>query len=127
MNKKGFTLVELLAVIALLSIIIIIAVPAVTKLRGDSIERQANTQIEEIESAAEFYVRDEEDSLESIDVVVLINSGYIKPNVKNGEKGCENAKGCLYDPYGNNLTNETICIINSNNKLTAKFHCDISR
>lgn len=78
--KKGFTLVEMLAIIALLSIIVAIAVPSVTKLRQSVIEKEEQTQIKEIESAASFYARDEKKSNCCITVSELVSKGYLKGN-----------------------------------------------
>ena len=58
MNKKGFTLVELLAVIIILSFLALLAGTAVTKLLRDSKEELYNTQIISIKSAAEAWSAD---------------------------------------------------------------------
>lgn len=56
MNKKGFTLIELMAVIAILSIILVIAVPKVIDIISDSKQNLYNSTIKEIESTAAKYV-----------------------------------------------------------------------
>jgi len=45
MNKKGFTLVELLAVIAILAILVIIAIPNVMKMFNDAKKSSFETEI----------------------------------------------------------------------------------
>ena len=49
MNKNGFTLVELLAVIALLALIIIIAVPTISNFSGNIKENMLDKKIQMIE------------------------------------------------------------------------------
>ena len=56
LNKKGFTLVELLAVLVILVVIMTIAIPSVTSSIERSKHKQKNAKIELIESAAELYI-----------------------------------------------------------------------
>lgn len=58
MNKKGFTLVELLAVIAILAILSLIAVPNVLKYLNESRIRAMVTQENNISDAANLFVTD---------------------------------------------------------------------
>ena len=60
MNKKGFTLVEIIAVIALMAILIALAVPATMAIRRTILQREDNEQISAIESAAVYYAQDTE-------------------------------------------------------------------
>ena len=53
MNKKGFTLVELLAVIAILAILVIIALPNVLKMFNDSKRNSFMTETRNIYNEAE--------------------------------------------------------------------------
>lgn len=55
-NRKGFTLVELLVVLVILVVIMSIAIPSVTSSIERSKEKQKDSKIELIESAAELYV-----------------------------------------------------------------------
>ena len=55
MNKKGFTLTELLVVIALISIIVLIAVPSVVAISKRINKRVYNSKVQEIVTAAELY------------------------------------------------------------------------
>lgn len=56
LNKKGFTLVELLVVIVILVIIMSIAIPSITSSLDRSKAKQRDAKVELIESAAEIYV-----------------------------------------------------------------------
>ena len=58
MNKKGFTLVEVISVIALLGLIIGLAVPGVMRSSKKAKERTLNTKIKNIEKAAVMYGQD---------------------------------------------------------------------
>lgn len=58
MNKKGFTLVEILAVMALLSIILLLTVPNLTSLFKNSAEKTMEVQKKEISNAALLYLED---------------------------------------------------------------------
>ena len=58
MNKKGFTLVEVISVIALLGLIIGLAVPGVMRSSKKAKERTLNTKIKNIEKAAILYGQD---------------------------------------------------------------------
>lgn len=55
LNKKGFTLVELLVVIVILAVIMSIAIPSVTSSIERSKDKQKKAKIELIISAAELY------------------------------------------------------------------------
>lgn len=77
MTKKGFTLVELLATIAILAILIIIAVPAVLKISENAKENMYCNKIKMLEQAAILYAQDNELPVGSITVQDLINSNYI--------------------------------------------------
>ena len=57
-NKNGFTLVELLAVIVILSLLALLTSTAVTKLVKDSKEDLYQTQIELIKASAEAWGAD---------------------------------------------------------------------
>ena len=58
MNKKGFTLVELLAVIIILSLLVLITSTSVTKVLKDSKNKLSSAQIGLIESAAKAWSAD---------------------------------------------------------------------
>jgi len=56
MNRKGFTLVELLVVLVILVVIMSIAIPSVTSSIERSKQKQYDSKVELIVSAAEIYV-----------------------------------------------------------------------
>lgn len=88
--KKGFTLVELLAVIVLIGLLSLIAIPIVDKLIKDSEEQLYQTQIDNIEAAARNYYADNifdlpENIGEYIDKTIceLENLGFLDVDIKN--------------------------------------------
>ena len=88
MNKKGFTLVELLAVIVLLGLIGILTVPVVEKIIRDNREKVNQVNIDTILNAAYDYAQ--------------MNPRYLPDNV-NGSKG---TIILLDDLYKNGLLKE---------------------
>lgn len=98
--KKGFTLMELLIVIAILgttSIIITISLSSILKSSNDN---KCKTFISDIEEAACIYAATNEISNGNITMETLVSNGLI-----NYEKDCE----------GNDLDNSSIIIINTEN------------
>ena len=90
MKKKGFTLVELLSVIVILSLVLVIAVPSVNKYIKQSKEKAYNTQISTIIEAAQAYASAnsgllprKEEFVVKITLGQLKSSGLIKEEVKN--------------------------------------------
>ncbi len=77
-NKKGVTLVELLAVIVILGIIAAIAVPTI----GGLIERQrvnaAEAEFDNAMEAARLYFIDETET--TVTAAVLVSEGYLSAN-----------------------------------------------
>lgn len=67
MNKKGFTLVELLAVIVILTALALITTTSITKILKDSKEDLYNTQIIALKSTVENWGSDNLDKLPEVD------------------------------------------------------------
>ncbi len=58
MNKKGFTLVEIIAVIALIAVVMIIIAPNLIKTLGDSTTKAMKIQEKEVAEAGLLYLED---------------------------------------------------------------------
>ncbi len=87
-NKKGFTLVELLAVIVLLGVLIAIAVPSVLGISKSIKKKMYEAKVKTIEVAAEAWADDNKsdcESLESMRISQLIASGYLKADDNTGK------------------------------------------
>ena len=91
-NYNGFTLVELLAIITVLSIILTMVIVTVSSLLSSSKENLQKTQEKQILKAAELY--NNKEGLYEFDICVnvetLSEKGYLKENeiqnLKNGDK-----------------------------------------
>ena len=95
MNKriKGFTLVELLAVIVILSLLLLVTVTTVSSQFKNSKDDLYDTQLNNIKLAAEMWGSDNKTKLNSISDCVSLTLGYLKDegyvdaNIKNTYTG----------------------------------------
>lgn len=109
MNRRGFTLAELLVTIALLSLIVLIAVPSIM-----AINKRINLRTYEIKknlilSAAEMYAQDEKPtSNTSVSINILLEKEYLEPDEKDSNK-CPSSYtyGCMINPVSKNILNDT--------------------
>ena len=104
-NKKGFTLVEVISAIVILSIIITLGVFSITKVRSNILEKQYNNIKLEIELAAEKYYSDTESKEVYVDT--LIKEGYLK---------ADNKSMTITDPRDKTILNCYIVTINDDEK-----------
>ena len=58
MNRKGFTLIELIVTIALLAVVSIISFVSITGIINDSKEKDCNNLVKSIKSATKDYISD---------------------------------------------------------------------
>ena len=84
-EKNGFTLTELLAVIAIISILTLMAVPAVIKIYNDSVIKTMRVQENEIKHAANLFVEDY--CNDPLDHSLICPQSYSKP-VNNKKVVC---------------------------------------
>ena len=115
MNKKGFTLVEIIAVIALIAVVMIIIAPNLIKTLGDSTTKAMKIQEKEVAEAGLLYLEDHcKNPIDGkkcigaynnpfhlnsdytytgqVTLEMLINEKYIEPVELSGET----CKGCIY-------------------------------
>lgn len=75
MNKKGFTLIELISAIVILALVLIIAIPALGNFATLARKQQKNNLIEDIKTNAQRYALDSGETL--FFVKDLVDYGYI--------------------------------------------------
>lgn len=109
--KRGFTLVELLAIIVIIAIIGLIVVPTVNTAIKNSKERAYEAQVAIIEEGAHKWALDHNDLLpEMVDgssiklsLTDIIKEGHIKKTddgkLKNPKESGKNMEGCVVITY----------------------------
>lgn len=119
MNNKGFTLVELLAVLVILITILTIAIPSITSSVERNKENMLNKKIDIIETSMEAYVDLYKNKIKytkfkegkcSINIKKLTDSGILKDSDMLDSDGNE-IKGYIYydvDNKKNKYTNEKV-------------------
>lgn len=133
MKKKGFTLVELLAVIVVLSLIVTISLTSINRVRESSLQNILETKIDQIEQAAILYAQDNPDILtESCDVDGTHYDNYCKvltvgdiidsdgnyfdtEDLTEGENGKQ--ADLINDVTGKSMRNDTIQVYRKNNRI----------
>lgn len=85
-NKKGFTLVELLAVIVVLSVILVIATTNVMQSINDSRKKAKYIAAKEIVEIGSAYMYENNIS-DCVKVIDLIENGYLEEAVTNPNTG----------------------------------------
>lgn len=115
-NKRGFTLVELIAVIAIIGILAVIAIPSVTllmnKFRNDYYDKLEKS----VEFAAQNYISDNKNSRpangSSIDILVsdLIDKSYIDEVVDYQKKSCDGTSKVVVKRKDNKY-NYKVCLV----------------
>lgn len=94
MNEKGLTLVELLAVIIILSLIALIVTPNIARSIKEYRERLYEVQLSEIKESAKNWLADQinngnkssiptEGNSVNVSVSTLQNGGYVDPELKD--------------------------------------------
>ena len=81
--KKGFTIVELLAVIAILGLLMAVAVPVYLSITTSVNQSMYETKIEELKAKGEKYA--EETGKSVFDVKTLIEEGVLSPDTELGD------------------------------------------
>ena len=107
--KKGFTLVELLAVLTLLAFVAIIATPIMEEILDNSSKKTKDAQVKEIIEAAKKYVikYDSEINYDEDNEALLMLSDIKKSEFLNNEaiinaETNEEFNGCVYIKYNEN-------------------------
>lgn len=120
MNKKGFTLVELLAVLVLISLLMGLAIPGINRISNNMKKNSYNQKIKLIESAAELWGQDNKTRLQTtkcnidnnevpcykIKIEELLSENYIDSDNNSGKyanpKNDKDMKECIVFVYKQN-------------------------
>lgn len=128
MNKKGFTLVELLAVVVLMAILVTIAVPGITRVNKGLKTQSFCTKVKVIEAAAADYANDyykdnttqSKKTLGYVSLADLINLGYLTT-----ENACSlfgSSGDCIKDPRDDRgMDYDLVSVWTENNRLYSTY------
>ena len=116
-KNRGFTLFEILVVLAIVSLVMLIAMPNYLKSRANAINTTCISNQRIIHTAATMYAIKEPDSLEPMGdrerVEALSSKGYLK-GMNWAE--CPSSKDGSYDDYTlifeNNILSDVECSVN---------------
>ena len=145
-NKKGFTLVELMAVIVVLAIVIAIAVPTYGKIKRSIDRKNYENKVSLIKVAAAKFAEDT--NITATFVKELIEQGYLQADDEDGHiygidkdynkiiLDCfvvlsERKDGLFYSDFiekdysDSSKGNESVCDYNIPNKLTTNFKIEM--
>ena len=110
-NNKGFTLVELLAIVVILALIILVAAPSMTKQIKKKEDTEQTVLNEKIYNASRMYAAKYYAS-------EIVNSGYFEFTLQDLEEdGLLDLKGKCIDPNTSKLYSGSISWDRANKKL----------
>ena len=117
LNKKGFTLVELIATIVVLALVVSISAYAITNIINSAKEKNYDLLIKNIKDASETYYQECKYSditcNDTVTLQYLVDYGYLKGN------GTKDNKMVIVNPKDNiNIGECSIAIKYENGKLT---------
>ena len=127
-DKNGFTLVEILAVIVLISLILGLGIPSVIKLSKNMNKRASKTKIELVEEAALLWGNNNKSLLRKNECDID-GSGYdcykvsIKSLIENEYLNSEKAEEIYYlSPTDNSdISHNCVYVYKKNNRIYAKY------
>ena len=137
MNNKGFTLVEMMAVIAIIALLGLIITPGIISIRNSVLESTLESRLSMIENAAKDYAQENIDELKSSvtttydgsrspnadciyrTVNYLINAGYLKSSNSYMGRDGDKENQIINPVTGESMNNRRVCIrFDSNNVMT---------
>ncbi|MBP5469249.1 MAG: prepilin-type N-terminal cleavage/methylation domain-containing protein [Candidatus Riflebacteria bacterium] len=98
-NRKGFTLIELMIVIAIIGILAAMAIPNFKKARASARQKACYSNIRVIQGAVEMYNMDVSSMMTGLSIEKLISGNYLKSTPSKPEVTCS-YKGSSLDGNG---------------------------
>jgi prepilin-type N-terminal cleavage/methylation domain-containing protein len=125
-NKKGFTLTEILAVIAIIAVLTSIAIPSILLVRKRINERAYESKKSLILLAAQEYGQNntevfDENGEFSITIGELIQYEYLEKDIDYNGSKCTANYGCVIDPRDKTSMNDIIILLRNNNNIIASI------
>lgn len=138
MDKNGFTLVELLAVIVIMGILLVVAVPAVLSFSQNIKNDMFCTKVETAEKSAQLYGQDNidkiskstcknvklkdgsidtKDSCGTVSIKALLRKGYLKKE----EGSTKGLKDDFMDPRGGSMKDNNLLVYIKNKRVYAAY------
>ena len=90
MNKKGFTLTEILGVVVILGLLMLVITPAVLNRVSSHEEEVSGVQKEMLKEAVGLYLKDHNLSSGCISIETLKNNGYLNDDYKGVTSAVKN-------------------------------------
>ena len=87
-NRKGFTLIELMIVIAIIGILAAMAIPNFKKARASARQKACYSNIRVIQGAVEMYNMDVSSMMTALNTQTLITGNYLKSEPSKPETTC---------------------------------------
>lgn len=119
-NRKGFTLIELMIVIAIIGILAAMAIPNFKKARASARQKACYSNIRVIQGAVEMYNMDVSSMMTGLSTTTLISGNYLKSEPSHPETSCTymgsglDGNGSVYCSWHGDVEGNTQGAVGSN-------------
>lgn len=123
LNKKGFTLVEMLAVIAILALVMSLCVMGVVKVRNNALEKMLENKMNDLVGSAVLLGQQSEDLEEvcNIDGEVYNYCKIVTVKDLIEQKYYSSNMDLKNDVTNNSMLCDKLIVFRKNNRMNAKF------